>query len=206
MLITARAFQGAAAAALNQRAVDHRRHLHRSRPAAPLSIYGTVLGLAAVGGQLIGGALVETARLAASSDQRPRRHPPRAASPLVPGRAPAPARAWTWSAALITLALVAVVLRSSRAASGWPGRGWAWRGAGDLALFAASRALHRGGACWASCSATAAGASTFQLAFWSGRGVVLPRVRALPATGPRARRAAGRAGLRSSRSPTWPRR
>src|SRR4051812_9330682 len=60
MLIVARAFQGAAAALLstNVPSIIGVTYTGPDRLRA-LSIYGTVLGLAAVGGQLIGGALVE---------------------------------------------------------------------------------------------------------------------------------------------------
>ena len=40
-------------------ALDHRRHLPRRRPRPRAGVYGVALGLAAVGGQLIGGALVQ---------------------------------------------------------------------------------------------------------------------------------------------------
>jgi EmrB/QacA subfamily drug resistance transporter len=182
MLIVARAFQGAAAALLstNVLSIIGVTYTGPDRLRA-LSIYGTVLGLAAVGGQLIGGALVETAGwrsiflinvpvgIAALA----------LTSPLVPeSRSGTRTRLDLVGTALITLALVAVVLPLVEGRQhGWPL--WTWLSLAaapvTLALFAAhSRALHaRGGVPLLDPTlfrdrGFSAGLLT-QLAFWSGQ-------------------------------------
>jgi EmrB/QacA subfamily drug resistance transporter len=155
MLIAARAFQGVAAALLNTNVLSiiGVTYTGPDRLRA-LSIYGTVLGLAAVGGQLIGGALVEAVGWRAiflinvpvgvvTLLLTPR---------LVPeSKADDGARLDLVGTALITLALVAIVLPLVEGRQhGWPLWTWVCLGAAPvmLALFALQqRRLHaRGGA------------------------------------------------------------
>jgi EmrB/QacA subfamily drug resistance transporter len=158
-LIVARALQGAAAALLstNVLSIINVGFAGPDRVRA-LGIYGTVLGLAAVGGQLVGGVLVQAdvaglgwrsiflinipiglAALLATP-----RH-------VSESRAPGGARLDPAGTALITLALVDVVLPLVEGRQhGWPLWTWLCLGAAPLALGAFAlqqRRLHaRGGA------------------------------------------------------------
>ena len=182
MLIVARAFQGAAAALLstNVLSIIGVTYTGPDRLRA-LSIYGTVLGLAAVGGQLIGGALVEAAGWRSIFlINVPVGVVALALTPqLVPeSRADRGSRLDLIGTALITLALVGIVLPLVEGRQhGWPLWTWLCLAAAPvtLALFAAQqRALHaRGGAPLLDPSlfrdrGFSAGLLT-QLAFWSGQ-------------------------------------
>ena len=182
MLIVARAFQGAAAALLstNVLSIIGVTYTGPDRLRA-LSIYGTVLGLAAVGGQLIGGALVEAAGWRGIFlINVPVGVVALALTPqLVPeSRTDRGSRLDLIGTALITLALVGVVLPLVEGRQhGWPLWTWLCLAAAPLtlALFAAQqRALHaRGGAPLLDPSlfrdrGFSAGLLT-QLAFWSGQ-------------------------------------
>ncbi|WP_081686498.1 MFS transporter [Candidatus Solirubrobacter pratensis] len=182
LLIAARVFQGAAAALLstNVLSIIGVTYTGPDRLRA-LSIYGSVLGLAAVGGQLIGGVLVEVvgwrsiflinvpvgaAALLATPRLVPESRADRGASLDLAGTA------------LITVALVAIVLPLVEGRQhGWPLWTWLCLGAAPLALAAFAihqRALHaRGGTPLLDPAlfrdrGFSAGLLT-QLAFWSGQ-------------------------------------
>jgi EmrB/QacA subfamily drug resistance transporter len=182
MLIAARAFQGAAAALLstNVLSIIGVTYTGPDRLKA-FSIYGTVLGLAAVGGQLIGGALVEAvgwrsiflinvpigvAALALTPQ-------------LVPeSRADHGSKIDLAGTALITVALVGIVLPLVEGRQhGWPL--WTWLSLAAAPVVLGAFALHqrrlhaRGGAPLLDPTlfrdrGFSAGLLT-QLAFWSGQ-------------------------------------
>ena len=176
-----------------------------------ISIYGIVLGLAAVGGQLIGGVLVQAdiaglgwrscflinvpiGLLALAI----------AARAVPESRVEGANRLDLVGTALITLGLVDIVLPLVEGRQhGWPAWTWLCLGAAPitLGLFAAHqrRLSRRGGAPLLDPPlfrerAFSAGLVT-QLVFFCEHGVVLPGAGAVPAAGPRARRAAGRPRL-----------
>jgi len=182
MLIVARAFQGAAAALLstNVLSIIGVTYTGPDRLKA-LSIYGTVLGLAAVGGQLIGGALVEAAGWRSIFlINVPIGIVALLVTPqLVPeSRGDRRARIDLAGTALITVALVDIVLPLVEGRQhGWPLWTWLCLGAAPVAL--AAFALHqkrlhaRGGAPLLDPAlfrdrGFSAGLLT-QLAFWSGQ-------------------------------------
>jgi EmrB/QacA subfamily drug resistance transporter len=182
MLIVARAFQGAAAALLstNVLSIIGVTYTGPDRLRA-LSIYGTVLGLAAVGGQLIGGALVEAAGWRSIFlINIPIGVVALALTPqLVPeSRNERGARLDLVGTVLITLALVDIVLPLVEGRQhGWPLWTWLCLGAAPVALAAFAlhvRRLHaRGGAPLLDPTlfrdrGFSAGLLT-QLAFWSGQ-------------------------------------
>ncbi len=182
MLIVARAFQGAAAALLstNVLSIIGVTNTGPDRLKA-LSIYGTVLALAAVGGQLIGGALVEAAGWRsiflinvpigiAALLVTPQ---------LVPeSRSDRRTRIDLTGTALITVALVGIVLPLVEGRQhGWPLWTWLCLGAAPVALAAFAihqKRLHaRGGSPLLDPTlfrdrGFSAGLLT-QLAFWSGQ-------------------------------------
>jgi EmrB/QacA subfamily drug resistance transporter len=148
MLIVARAFQGAAAALLstNVLSIIGVTYTGPDRMRA-LSVYGSVLGLAAVGGQLIGGVLVEAVGWrsiflinvpvgVAALVLTPR---------LVPeSRADGGARIDLVGTVLITLALVDVVLPLVEGRQhGWPLWTWLCLGAAPVALAAFAAHVRR---------------------------------------------------------------
>jgi len=182
MLIAARAFQGAAAALLstNVLSIIGVTYTGPDRLKA-LSIYGTVLGLAAVGGQLIGGALVEAAGWRSIFlINVPIGIVALLVTPqLVPeSRGDRRARIDLAGTALVTVALVDIVLPLVEGRQhGWPLWTWLCLGAAPIAL--AAFALHqkrlhaRGGAPLLDPAlfrdrGFSAGLLT-QLAFWSGQ-------------------------------------
>lgn len=186
MLIVARALQGAAAALLSTNVLSIINVTyagpHRLRA---LSIYGSVLGLAAVGGQVIGGVLVEAdvAGLGWRSIFLINVPIGLAALALTPryvpeSRADGRSRLDLIGTALITLALVDIVLPLVEGRQhGWPLWTWLCLGAAPLTLvaFAAHqrRLLARGGAPLLDPAlfrdrGFSAGLLT-QLAFWCGQ-------------------------------------
>jgi len=182
MLIAARAFQGAAAALLstNVLSIIGVTYTGPDRLKA-LSIYGTVLGLAAVGGQLIGGALVEAAGWRSIFlINVPIGIVALLVTPqLVPeSRGDRRARIDLAGTALVTVALVDIVLPLVEGRQhGWPLWTWLCLGAAPVALAAFAlhqRRLHaRGGAPLLDPTlfrdrGFSAGLLT-QLAFWSGQ-------------------------------------
>jgi EmrB/QacA subfamily drug resistance transporter len=182
MLIVARAFQGAAAALLstNVLSIIGVTYTGPDRLKA-FSIYGTVLGLAAVGGQLIGGALVEAAGWRSIFlINIPIGIVALLVTPqLVPeSRADRESKLDLVGTGLITLALVDIVLPLVEGRQhGWPLWTWLCLGAAPVALAAFAlhqRRLHaRGGAPLLDPTlfrdrGFSAGLLT-QLAFWSGQ-------------------------------------
>jgi EmrB/QacA subfamily drug resistance transporter len=182
MLIAARAVQGAAAALLstNVLSIIGVTYTGPDRLKA-LSIYGTVLGLAAVGGQLIGGALVESAGWRSIFlINVPIGVVALALTPqFVPeSRAGKGSKLDLVGTALITVALVDIVLPLVEGRQhGWPLWTWLCLGAAPVALAAFAihqRKLHaRGGAPLLDPTlfrdrGFSAGLLT-QLAFWSGQ-------------------------------------
>ena len=153
------------------------------RAARALASTALVLGLAAVGGQLIGGALVDGRRLAQHlPDQRADRRRRARARPAARARVARGARRDRLDlagTALITLALVDIVLPLVEGRQhGWPLWTWLCLGAAPVAAGRVrapparpARPRRRAAAATRRCSATArfsAGLLT-QLAFWSGQ-------------------------------------